>query len=67
MASAVFWAQPLDAATKRPVGDRFPVQHFHRARFSIRTQNTGVIGFVVTADKVVFSISETTGNIWMVK
>ena len=30
------WARPLDAATKRPIGDAFAVRHFHAARFSLK-------------------------------
>ncbi len=61
-----FWAQPIDPATKHPAGTPFAVQHFHRARFSIRYPNTGIVGLGVARDKIVFAMRETTGNIWMV-
>jgi len=62
-----FWAQPLDPATKLPAGASFAVQHFHRTRFSIRYQDTGTVGLGISRDKIVFAMSETTGNIWMVQ
>ena len=62
-----FWAQPLYPATKRPAGVPFAVQHFHRARFSIRYPDTGTVGLGIARDKIVFAMGETTGNIWMVQ
>ena len=60
-----FWAQPLNPTSKHPVGTPFPVHHFHSARFSIRMQETGTVGFSIARDKIVFSMGETIGNIWM--
>jgi hypothetical protein len=60
------WAQRLDPVTKRPVGAAFPVQHFHTARRSLATIGDPVtMGVSVAADKIVFSMVERTGNIWM--
>jgi Tol biopolymer transport system component len=60
------WAQRLDPATKRPVGAAFPVQHFHTARRSLATiGDPGAMGMSVAMDKIVFSMVERTGNIWM--
>lgn len=61
------WAQTLDSETKHPAGTPFPVQHFHRSRFSIRYQDTGTVGLGVARNKIVFAMGETTGNIWMVQ
>jgi Tol biopolymer transport system component/DNA-binding winged helix-turn-helix (wHTH) protein len=55
-----FWAQRLEPATKHPVGSAFPVYHFHRAQFPL----TGM-EFSVARDKIVFTLRELTGNIWM--
>jgi Tol biopolymer transport system component len=61
-----FWAQRLDSVSKRPVGPAFPVQHFHQARLSIMpAQEVARIGMSVTRDKIIFSMTETRGNIWL--
>ena len=52
------WQQPMDPATKRPLGSPSAVRHFHNARSSLG-------GLAVARDKAVFSIVETTGNLWM--
>ena len=57
--------QRLDPATKHPVGPPFDVYHFHHARQSIGTVNPIFISPTVARDKMVFSMVETTGTIWM--
>jgi Tol biopolymer transport system component len=53
------WAQRLAPATKRPVGPPLPIFHAHRARLLPD-------GFIsVRKERVVFSLTERTGNIWM--
>ena len=62
------WAQKLDALTKRPVGDPFAVQHFHRSRRSllrILTARAAQIGFRVYRDRAYFAMDEVTGNLWI--
>jgi hypothetical protein len=56
------WAQRLDPATKKPVGPAFDVYHFHGAR---RVVNTSTVGPALSANKLVFSMGELSGNIWM--
>jgi WD40 repeat protein len=56
------WAQHLDKATKRPAGAPFDVAHFHGARRKV--QEAG-FGPGIGVDKLVFALSESTGNIWM--
>jgi eukaryotic-like serine/threonine-protein kinase len=61
------FAQRLDPRTKRPVGDAFEVQHFHRSRRSllrIVTARAPQIGFRVYKDRAFFSMDEVTGNLW---
>jgi Tol biopolymer transport system component/predicted Ser/Thr protein kinase len=59
------WAQRLDAA-KRPAGAAFPVQHFHTSRRSLTAVVDPVnTGMAVGRDRIVFSMIEQTGNIWM--
>jgi Tol biopolymer transport system component/predicted Ser/Thr protein kinase len=60
-----FWAQRLDPATKHPVGEPFPVQHFHTSRRSLMGPDPIATSMSVAADKIVFSMVEQTGNIWM--
>jgi Tol biopolymer transport system component len=60
------WAQRLDAATRHPSGAPFAVYHFHQARRSLMpAQEVSRIGLSVTHDKIVFSMAETNGNIWL--
>jgi Tol biopolymer transport system component len=60
------WAQRLDPKTKHPLGEAFPVQHFHTSRRSLLTIEDPIgVGLSVTADKIVFSMVEQTGNIWL--
>jgi len=57
--------QRLDPATKHPVGPPFDVYHFHHARQSLGTVDPVNISPTVARDKMVFSMVETTGTIWM--
>lgn len=61
------WARQLNALTKRPSGEAFPVRHFHSARFSLR--HFGSQGFLagLSAGKgaLVFSMGELKGNVWL--
>jgi len=57
------WAQRLDANTRRPVGAPFPVFHAHSARTSL--SNQGEVYLSVGRDKMLFNMTERTGNIWM--
>jgi Tol biopolymer transport system component/predicted Ser/Thr protein kinase len=60
------WAQRLEPRTKRPFGEMFPVYHLHHARRSIRTFDNLALARLSTAQgKLVFSMGEYTGNIWM--
>ena len=60
------WAQRLDPVTKRPTGDAFAVRHFHTSRRSLTTIGDPVnLGLSVAIDKLIFSMVERTGNIWM--
>ena len=58
------WTQRLDPKTKRMVGEPEAVYHSHSARRSLANVTQG-IGLSVAADKVVFTMGELTGNIWM--
>jgi hypothetical protein len=57
----------LNAATKRPVGEPFAVQHFHQARRSFEPDVFAGIQLSVGPDKLVYPGQERTGNIWLAK
>jgi Tol biopolymer transport system component len=60
------WAQRLDPATKHPQGAAFAIQHFHTARRSLATiGNPSLMGMSVGTGRLIFSMTEQTGNIWM--
>ncbi len=60
------WAQRLDPATKRPVGDAVAVHHEHRSRFGINRPR-GWESISVSRDKLIFGLAEMTANIWLTK
>jgi hypothetical protein len=59
------WGQRLDAATRRPRGEHFPIQHFHEARLAFDPQDFVGLHLSVGPDKLVFTNRERTGNIWL--
>jgi Tol biopolymer transport system component len=60
------WAQHLAPDSKRPDRAAFPVRHFHNARESLaRIDQFNLVGLSVARDRLVFSMSELIGNIWM--
>jgi Tol biopolymer transport system component len=60
------WAQPLDPATKQPAGNASAVRHFHNPRQSLaRVDRPSLIGMSVARGRLIFAMSELTGNIWM--
>ena len=62
------WAQRLNAITRHPSGAPFAVYHFHQARRSLMpAQEIARIGLSVTRDKIVFSMAETSGNLWLAR
>jgi serine/threonine protein kinase/Tol biopolymer transport system component len=61
------WAQRLDPVTKHRVGQSFEVHHFASSRLSLNNGHLADVSLSVARDKLVFSMGERTGNIWMVK
>jgi len=59
------WAIRFDAASAKPVGDPFPVHHFHSARRSPGFVRGGQRAISIARDKIVFTMQERTGNIWL--
>ena len=65
------WERPMDPETGRPTGPASPVAHFHHARELLRSPVTaragmswGAIGLTASADSLIFTIAESTGNLW---
>jgi hypothetical protein len=59
------WSQQLDGRTRQPIGAANAIHHFHDAR-----RHTFVDGGPITAvgrDRIVFSVVDVTGNIWMIQ
>jgi Tol biopolymer transport system component len=62
------WAERLDRKTKHPLGEPFPVYHFHHSQQSLTSLGSpGKVGLSVTSDGLLFSLAETTGNIWIAR
>ena len=57
------WAQRVSPATRTLVGAPFAVFHSHNARLSIDPTDRGTLD--VAGGRMVFSMGERTGNIWM--
>ena len=56
------WAQPLDPTTKRPRGEPMAVYHSHEAR---RRLNPLGGAPAMGGGRMVFALSEQSGNIWL--
>jgi serine/threonine protein kinase/Tol biopolymer transport system component len=61
---ACIWARRLDANTKKPVGDPFPVLHLHRASLRMRPAERILS---VAKDKLAFTLEERAGSIWLLQ
>jgi Tol biopolymer transport system component len=60
--------QRLDPSSKQPVGPPFTVHHLHSARRSMTLlggQKLAQVGLSIAGDKLVFSLVETAGDVWM--
>lgn len=59
------WLQPVDPRTKRPLGEPRPVRHFHEPRLRVAVGTTAMND--VQGGYLYMSLTETTGNIWLMK
>jgi Tol biopolymer transport system component len=59
------WAQRLNPANKKASGDAFAIEHFHHASRSPSYVGGGRRRLVSARDKLVFTMADRTGNIWM--
>ena len=60
------WARRFDPAAQQPVGEVFPVQHFHQIRLSLSNLSLSEFELDAAPGKLVFPLSEISGNIWMI-
>lgn len=60
------WVQRVDQRTKRPIGRMSPLLHFHSARRSLMNL-AATTPLAIASDKLVFSLGEITGNVWMIE
>jgi len=60
------WGRDIDPHTGRPAGPAVPIAHFHHARELLGSPvpTPGAIGLTATADALVFTVAESTGNLW---
>ena len=64
------FARRLDPSTKQPAGEPFAVHHFHTARRSLLRNlraNPSGVGLSASPGRLVFSLDELAGNIWMTR
>lgn len=59
------WAQRLHPQTKRPVGDAFPVYHFHETKKSPNNLSAADFGPAISRSGLTFSLREQVANIWL--
>jgi len=59
------WARRLEPDTKRPLGEPFEVYHIRGAQRSLGV--TGITTISVAGGRMVFNLTEITGNIWMME
>ena len=62
---ADLWAAHLDPANKKFVGEPFLVARLHKARQSPKYVPNGARAISVARDKIVYTSTEQTGNIWV--
>lgn len=55
------FGQRLDRATKRPLGDPLPVQHFHSLRYSV----LGGLGATVLPDGFIYALMVNSSSAWL--
>jgi eukaryotic-like serine/threonine-protein kinase len=61
------WGQRLDPATAQPRGEPFAVWHLHDASHSMWRISMPLRGLTASRDRLIVSIAESSGNIWLSK
>jgi Tol biopolymer transport system component len=64
--SECVWARDVDPVSARPIGEEFPVAHFHYAGKVIRGPSpySGSIGLSAARDFLVLTLMEATSSVW---
>jgi Tol biopolymer transport system component len=60
------WARRFDPAAQQPVGDMFPIQHFHQISLSLSNLSLSEFELDAAPGKLVFPLAEISGSIWMI-
>lgn len=63
--STCLWAVQMDPATKKPVGDPFPIRHFHASPRHFSTFPYPV--FSLGPDRIVISLDQVQSDLWMMQ
>jgi hypothetical protein len=58
------WAQRVSLRTRQPLEAPLNVAHFHQSHLSMMNVAEAPLEISVAKDKIVFNLSELTGNIW---
>lgn len=61
------WAQALNPVAKEPVGDPWPVQHFHTARRSLLNVGNALAELAVAPKRLIFPLDEISANVWLME
>ena len=59
------WAQHIDPHNGHPDGEPFPVWRPDKVRRSISGVSIPLMGMAIAPDRIVLSLAEISGNIWM--
>ncbi len=60
------WVQRLEPGSKKPLGEPRLVRHFEDTRLSLSGVSPGSLRINVAQDKIVFTLREMTGDVWLV-
>jgi hypothetical protein len=61
------WGQRLSPRTKQPIGQTFAVRHFHEFPGHLSAPPPEAAGLSIAGDRLVFSLFDMTGNVWLAK
>ncbi len=61
------WARRFDPTAKRPVGEVFPVTHFHSMDLSLSGLSLNEFELSVGPGQLVFPLLKQSGNVWMLQ
>jgi Tol biopolymer transport system component/DNA-binding winged helix-turn-helix (wHTH) protein len=61
------WSQHVQPSTMAPVDAPVAIYHFHESRLSTKNVGLVLLEMDVAADKVVITLPELAGNVWMLR